>query len=103
MVQRPSPETVTLLDDDPTELYGRRRVLVWSDGHVAWRSEEIPPESNTMLDRNAPHGSWLRGGQGIAKCDRKRLFFAAPHESGFGTSRTCHRTEMMSAYRPKAE
>ncbi|WP_280174109.1 FAD-dependent monooxygenase [Agrobacterium tumefaciens] len=38
---------------DPTigELYGQPLVLVRPDGHVAWRSDTLPPDAGVILDR----------------------------------------------------
>jgi hypothetical protein len=53
---------VTVLDEpDMAVLYERRFVLVRPDGHVAWRSDILPGDVQTLLDtvRGAgpPHGS----------------------------------------------
>ena len=60
--RRGVPLSVTMLDEpDIAVLYERRFVLVRPDGHVAWRSDILPGDVQTLLDtvRGAgpPHGS----------------------------------------------
>jgi hypothetical protein len=46
------PLTITSIADPAiTELYERRLVLVRPDGHVAWRSDELPADPRALVDR----------------------------------------------------
>ena len=42
---------VTIHDERIHELYERRLVLVRPDGHVAWRSDELPEDPIAVVDR----------------------------------------------------
>ena len=43
--------TVSLNEAAAAALYQRRLVLVRPDGHVAWRSDDLPPDPRAMIDR----------------------------------------------------
>lgn len=50
--QRGMPlRSVPIDDDELSALYERRLVLVRPDGHVAWRSDEPPPDPLAVIDR----------------------------------------------------
>lgn len=44
-------QVIALNQPEILELYQRRLVLVRPDGHVAWRSDEMPAHPKTLLDR----------------------------------------------------
>jgi 2-polyprenyl-6-methoxyphenol hydroxylase-like FAD-dependent oxidoreductase len=44
-------DIVTIADPGIGELYERRLVLVRPDGHVAWRSDELPADPHALVDR----------------------------------------------------
>ena len=44
-------QTVTLTEPDAMQLYSSRLVLVRPDGHVAWRSDEMPPNAGGIIDK----------------------------------------------------
>lgn len=44
-------EVITLEQPEILELYERRLVLVRPDGHVAWRSDEVPVHPKALLDQ----------------------------------------------------
>jgi len=44
-------QTVTLTQPDARQLYARRLVLVRPDGHVAWRSDEMPRNAGGIVDK----------------------------------------------------
>jgi 2-polyprenyl-6-methoxyphenol hydroxylase-like FAD-dependent oxidoreductase len=46
------PLDIVPIDDPETaRLYERKLVLVRPDGHVAWRSDEVPDDANAIVDR----------------------------------------------------
>jgi hypothetical protein len=50
--RRGVPLTITtILDPAIGQLYERRLVLVWPDGHVAWRSDDLPADPLALADR----------------------------------------------------
>jgi 2-polyprenyl-6-methoxyphenol hydroxylase-like FAD-dependent oxidoreductase len=44
-------DIMTIADPAISELYERRLVLVRPDGHVAWRSDELPADPHALVDR----------------------------------------------------
>jgi 2-polyprenyl-6-methoxyphenol hydroxylase-like FAD-dependent oxidoreductase len=44
-------ETVAITDPEIVRLYERRLVLVRPDGHVAWRSDDLPEDPLALVDR----------------------------------------------------
>jgi len=44
-------EVIALEQPEILELYERRLVLVRPDGHVAWRSDEVPAHPKTLFDQ----------------------------------------------------
>jgi hypothetical protein len=42
---------IAIADPDITALYERTLVLVRPDGHVAWRSDDCPPDAGAIIDR----------------------------------------------------
>jgi hypothetical protein len=44
-------DIMTIADPAIGELYERRLVLVRPDGHVAWRSDELPADPHALVDR----------------------------------------------------
>jgi hypothetical protein len=44
-------ETITVTQPDVIELYQMRLVLVRPDGHVACRSNELPPDAGLLIDK----------------------------------------------------
>jgi hypothetical protein len=50
--RRAIPLTVTTITDPAIgQLYERRLVLVRPDGHVAWRSDDLPTDPLALADR----------------------------------------------------
>jgi 2-polyprenyl-6-methoxyphenol hydroxylase-like FAD-dependent oxidoreductase len=43
--------TITVGESKAAEIYQRKLVLVRPDGHVAWRSDEAPPDPLAVIDR----------------------------------------------------
>ena len=44
-------EVVALSEPEVSNLYARRLVLVRPDGHVAWRGDALPADTQTLIDR----------------------------------------------------
>jgi hypothetical protein len=44
-------KTISIRKPDAARLYERRLVLVRPDGHVAWRSDELPEDARAVIDR----------------------------------------------------
>src|SRR5262249_38548556 len=54
-------QTVTLTEPDARQLYSRRLVLVRPDGHVAWRSDEMPRDAGAIVDKVRGAITWRPG------------------------------------------
>ena len=64
----PSPEQdFTLTIDAVAALYERALVLVRPDGHVAWRSDQLPADPLALADR--VRGADAAGFDAMAKCE----------------------------------